>query len=134
MPTKKVPKKVIQKKLKKTVKKPVVKKTVKKVAKNPTKKGAVRKVIKKPLVYAGNQESFWVTNGQILNSLLALKDALEEMEKEVYLYHAGTAQNDFAAWVEAVLSDKKCAKELQKARTPKSAKTVVIKHLKSYSV
>jgi len=66
--------------------------------------------------------------------LLALRDALDEMEKEVYAYHAGNAQNDFANWVAAVLADNACATDLQKAKTPKSAKTTVVKHLKYYSV
>ncbi len=88
----------------------------------------------KPLVYADNQTSFWVSNGQILNSLVALRDALDAMEKEVYHYHAGEAHNDFANWVAAVLCDEDCAKDLEKAKTPTSAKTVVVKHLKAYSV
>ncbi len=110
-------------------------------AKTVAKKSAVKKVskkvstkTKKELVYANNQTSFWVTNGQVLNSLVALRDALDEMEKEVYLYHAGGAHNDFANWVGAVLSDGTCATELEKAKTPSSAKTIIVKHLKSYSV
>jgi hypothetical protein len=70
----------------------------------------------------------------VLNSLVALRDALNEMEEGVYSYHAGQAHNDFANWVSEVLADNACAVELQKAKTPKSAKTVVVKHLKLYSV
>ncbi|MCB9810081.1 hypothetical protein H6781_00595 [Candidatus Nomurabacteria bacterium] len=135
MPTKKVTKKPVSKK---TVKKKVAKTAVKKkVVKKPAKKVAKKvskDTTKKPLVLASNDTSFWVTNGQILNSLIALRDALDEMEKEVYSYHAGGAQNDFANWVAAVLADNTCAAELQKAKTPKSAKTVVVKHLKLYSI
>lgn len=134
MPTKKVTKKAVAKKtVKKKVAKKAVKKVAKKITKKPTKKVA-KKTAKKPLVLANNETSFWVTNGQILNSLIALRDALDEMEKEVYSYHAGNAQNDFANWVSAVLADPVCASELQKAKTPKSAKTVVVRHLKLYSV
>lgn len=127
--TKVVAKKVITKKVAKkasVVKKPVVKKVAK--------KSPVQKSTKKSLVYAPDQQSFWVTNGQILNSLLALRDALDEMQDEVYSYHAGKAHNDFAKWVDAVLADKACAVELEKAKTPKAAKTVVAKYLKSYLV
>ena len=139
MPTKKVPQKSTKKVTKKSVKKAVPKKVPKKtVAKKATRKSvtkkATKKTEKKPLIYAENQESFWVNNGQVLNSLVALRDALNEMEKEVYLYHAGSAQNDFAAWVDAVLSDTACAKDIQKAKTPKSAEAVINKHLKFYSV
>jgi hypothetical protein len=54
------------------------------------------------------------------------------MEKEVYRYHTDKKQNDFANWVADVLGDVNCAKELDKAKTPRSAKTVVTKHLKYY--
>lgn len=145
MPTKKVTKKAPAKKTtaKKAVKKASVKKTVKKTTvKKPVSKKSVKKTAKKAggkktkkeLVYSDNKTSFWVTDGQILNSLVALRDALAEMEKEVYSYHAGKAHNHFADWVNDVLADAKCATELKKAMTPKSAKTVVVKHLKFYVV
>ena len=104
--------------------------TKKKVGTQRTSRGSSKD--KKPLVYAENETSFWVTNGEILNSLIALRDALDAMEKEVYLYHATGGQNDFAQWVEVVLCDPKCAADLTKAKTPRSAKTVVVRHLKSY--
>lgn len=130
---KKVVKKTVPKKVvKKTTKKPAVKKVAKKVVKKVTKKVSAK--TKKPLAYASNDTSFWVSDGQILNSLVALRDALEEMEKEVYHYHAGGAHNDFANWVAAVLADEACASELEKAKTPSSAKTAVVRHLKFYAV
>ena len=46
----------------------------------------------KDLVYASDQESFWTQDGEILNSLIALKAALAEMEKDVFKYHADGAQ------------------------------------------
>lgn len=120
-------------------KKDALKKPTNKVVATTTKKPAPKKTAgkvsaKKKLVYAADQQSFWVKNGQVLNSLVALRDALNEMEKEVYIYHAGAAHNDFAQWVRDVLADNSCAAELGKAKTPKVAKTVVVKHLKSYAV
>lgn len=126
MPTKKATKKAPAKK--KVAAKKVAKKTTKKAAKKTTRKSS-----KKALVYADDQQSFWMTDGQILNSLLALRDALAEMEKEVYEYHATGWQNDFAQWVDVVLCDSKCAADLAKAKTPKSARTVVVRHLKFYT-
>ncbi len=130
MPTKKATNNVAKKAVKKAASKNPAKKTV---AKNAVKKTAGKKN-KKQLVYADNKKSFWVTNGQILDSLIALRDALDEMEKEVYSYHAGKAHNDFANWVELVLDDAACAADLHKAKTPRSAKTVVVKHLKYYTL
>lgn len=122
---------------KKSIKTPKKALTEKVVNATAGKRGRPKKVVTesvKPLVYADNQTSFWVSNGQILNSLIALRDALDMMEKEVYHYHAGEAHNDFANWVAAVLCDVDCAKDLEKAKTPTSARTVVVKHLKTYSI
>ncbi len=125
----KITKKVVAKKLDTvTVSKKVDTKTT---GKTPIKPAPITK---KTLVVANNQTSFWVKNGQILNSLVALKDSLAEMEKEVYLYHAGGKHNDFSSWIAAVLSDIECAEAIEKAKTPKSAKTVVAKHLKKYHI
>jgi hypothetical protein len=115
---------------------------VKKVAtKKAVKKTAAKKVAanensktKKSLVVAADPQSFWVSDGQILNSLLALHDALHSMDKEVFGHHVSKGKNDFADWVEAVLCDEACAKDLSKVKTPASAKVVVAKHLKLYSI
>ena len=133
MPTSKSSTKAVAKKVvaKKPVKKVAATKAVKKAA---PKKTATRSNAKKPLVVADDQRSFWVQNGRILNSLVTLRDALDEMEKEVYLYHAGEAHNDFSKWVDEVLADSACAVDLSKAKTPKTAKSVVVKHLKFYAV
>jgi hypothetical protein len=133
MPTKKTAAKVVTKKVvaEKAIKKAVAPKVAKKAA---TKKAVSKSATKKPLVYANDQQSFWVNNGKVINSLVALRDALDEMEKEVYSYHAGEAHNDFAKWVSDVLADAACAVDLGKAKTPKTAKSVVVKHLKFYAV
>jgi hypothetical protein len=119
---------------KKKVAKKVVKKSTKKVAKKAASKTAKKTSTKKTLVYADNSASFWVSTGQILNSLVALRDALDTMEKQAYLYHAKGEHNDFANWVEVVLCDEDCAKALRRAKTPTAAKTAVVKHLKHYSL
>jgi len=114
---------------KKVAPKKVAKKaTVKKVTTTKTKK-----VAKKPLVYADNASSFWLSDGQILNSLIALDDALRAMKKEVFLHHVQDNKHDFADWVDIVLCDAACAADLRKAKTPKTAHTVVTKHLKVYN-
>ncbi|MFT7644939.1 MAG: hypothetical protein ACI9BF_000604 [Candidatus Paceibacteria bacterium] len=131
--TKKVVKKTPTKKVtvKKTLKKTPVKKVIKKT---PARKITTKRASsKKGLVYANDQTSFWLKNGQILNSLTALRDALNDMEKDVYSYHASGTRNDFANWVAVVLSDNKCAIDLEKAKTPTSAKTIVVRHLKFYT-
>lgn len=116
-----MPKKVLVSK--KAVTKKVVKKTTKSTSVNSE---------AKPLVLASNTESFWVTDGRILNSLMALHQALDSMEKQQFEYHVAKDRNDFAEWVNSVLCDSACAEDLRKAKTAKSARAVVTKHLKSY--
>jgi hypothetical protein len=129
--TRKATKKVAKKATKKTTRKTAKKKTTRKTAKRSTK--TTRKTAKKALIFASDGESFWVKDGQILNNLVSLRDALERMDKQIYAYHVSN-DNDFARWVDVVLCDSDCAKDLRRTKTPKSARTVVVKHLKYYSV
>lgn len=132
---KKTTKKTTQKNSKSVAKK-AVKKTARKTsaAKKSPRTTTKKSATKKPLVTASNEQSFWVSDGQILNSLLALQVALDEMTKAVYEYHAFGNQNDFANWVEVVLCDQACANALRDMKTRRSAKTVVVTHLKLYAV
>lgn len=111
---------------KKPAAKPAAKKAVKKVASKKATSGP------KSLVYANNETSFWVADGRILNSLVALRDALAAMEKSVYAKHVNGEKNDFANWVGVVLDDAACARDLLGAKTPTAAKTIVVRHLKLY--
>lgn len=118
--------------------KSIVKKTaVKKVATKKTvsqkplvKKDVLKKTVKEiKLVVASDSQSFWLQDGQILNSLPALEVALKGMSVATYKYHALTDGNHFADWVELVLADKVCADALRTIKTAASAHTVVKKHL-----
>jgi hypothetical protein len=107
------------------------------VAKKAIKKAVTKKVAssRKPtLTYAENKHSFWVVDGQILNSLSALKDALSRMDKATFAHHVAKDKNDFAVWVEMILVDKDCAVDVRKAKTIAATKTAVTKHLKKYAL
>ena len=122
----------------KTNNKPSVKATKKVVEKKDAvstlSKTTKKTTAKKDLVCASDERSFWVTDGQILNNLVTLSDALRTMEKSIFSHHVSKDKNDFAEWVELVLNDSECAKDLRKAKTLVSARGVVTKHLKSYKV
>jgi hypothetical protein len=115
--------------VKKVAKKVVAKKPVSVAKKTVTKKASAPKT----LVYAENEQSFWVNNGEVLNSLTALYQALASMDEEVFAYHVTKDKNDFSDWVEVVLCDEVCASDLRKAKNPDKACMVVAKHLKKYS-
>ncbi len=124
---------------KKIASKPVLKKTPTKVTPKKKvvtiKKVAPKKgVAAKTLVYANNDNSFWVNDGQVLNSLVALQEALNNMQNEVFAHHVQKDRNDFADWVNFVLCDSKCSIDLRKTKTKKDASVVVSKYLKSYKV
>lgn len=126
--TKKVAaKKVVKKVAAKTVPAAAKKATAKKVA-------AKKKTDAKRLVVASDSESFWVTNGHVLNSLVALELAFTDMSPAVYKYHISATGSDFADWVEAVLLAPECASELRKAKTAKAAALIVTKYLKQHSL
>ena len=112
-----------------------VKKVAEKKSMTLTSSKTVKKTAeKKDLVCASDERSFWVSDGQILNNLVTLSDALQTMEKSIFSHHVSKDKNDFAEWVELVLNDSECAKDLRKAKTLISARGVVTKHLKSYKV
>jgi len=120
---------------KKVAKKATAKKAVtKKVSTTAVAKKTVAKSNKRPLVIAPREHAFWVVNGEVLDSLLALTTCLARMEPRVYYYHVHDNQHDFALWVEHVLDDAACAVALRKAKGPQSAIVVIEKHLKRYAV
>jgi hypothetical protein len=94
----------------------------------------VKKTELKTLVYASDSKSFWLSNGLILNSLVALEAALNEMDKVVFSHHVTKDKNDFADWVEQVLGDSDCAEALRKSKTEKSAHSCLVKVLKTYQI
>lgn len=103
-------------------------------AEKPAKKVVSKKVGLPALVYASDSTSFWVTDGNILNSLVALRDALAKMSAKVYAHHVTKKGSDFAVWVEDVLKDPLCAAELRSAKTAKAAHAVVVKYVALYRV
>jgi len=104
------------------------------VAPKSVKKTSSKVVGKKSLVHASNAHSFWVTNGIVLNNLAALGEAFGAMDSATYKHHVTETKNDFAVWVDAVLKDSVCAKELKTAKTKTQSKTVIAKHLKNYQL
>lgn len=126
MPTNKTIKTVSKKAGPKSVVKKVIVKTPK------LKKAKVAKDIKQ-LVRTSTEYSFWMTDGQILNSLLELEGALGTMSMDVFSHHVTDDKNDFADWVEYVLDDHGCAAGLRAAMTTKKAQLAVKKALKGYT-
>lgn len=113
---------------------PIKKVTTTAASVKPAKKTVSKKNSLPALVQASDSDSFWVTDGNILNSLVALRDALSKMSAKVYAHHVTKKGSDFAVWVEDVLNDPLCALELKKAKTAKAAHAIVVKYVAQYRV
>lgn len=111
--------------------------TTKKKTTTKTKKVATKsssKAKKMSLTAAEGEQCFWCTNGQVLSSLVELRDALAEMEDAVFAHHVQKERNDFANWIEYVLGDAELAESIKKAQKPRTARMVVVRRLKLYDI
>jgi hypothetical protein len=81
---------------------------------------------------AVGHEAFWMRDGTVLHTVADLAEALRHIDQHTYEYHVTTAKNDFAQWVEVVLGEERCAADLRKAKTPRSARNASLKCLRSY--
>ncbi len=86
------------------------------------------------LVHAEGSQCFWTVDGQILQNLLELRDALNRMPDEVFFHHVTPDRNDFANWVNEVLMDAEVSTKLRKAKKPSAATSAVVTHLKCYTL
>jgi hypothetical protein len=73
------------------------------------------------------EESFWICDGPVVQSLAHLKSALKGMSEAQFAYHTRRDGNDFARWIRECLKDDACAKRVEKAKT----RTTTIQALKS---
>lgn len=136
--SKKAPTKAAKKKVtttaKKTAAKKVAKKATKKTAAKKTAKKSTTKGPGKKLIVAKGADCFWVNKGPILKDLRELEAALNTMSEAMFKHHVGKGKNDFADWVEYTLKDTAAATDIRKARKPKTARTVIVRHLKHYQL
>lgn len=74
------------------------------------KQDAEKRLADVPAEYA-----FWCNDGRIVKSMRELKEALEQMGDELYVYHANAEKNDFSVWAKDVLIDEKLARDLSRS-------------------
>lgn len=105
------------------------------VAKTVAKKPVAKVSKSKPeIVCAPGEQCFWTTDGRVLANLVELRDALAEMDEEVFTQHVTEERNEFADWVEQVLGDAELAKAMRKAKKAGKAYDLVVTRLRIYSV
>lgn len=97
-----------------------------------TKKKGGNKPLKKFIITATADQCFWTHDGPVLRNLKDLAVAFTKINEKQFKYHANKEKNDFASWVEFVLLDPECARNLRKAKTKAAARANVVRALKSY--
>lgn len=111
-------------------------KTGTKRATTPAKKVVAKKTTtqKKPLTHAQPEECFWAKDGTIIKNLVELSEVLVTVPSDVFDHHVTKHKNDFADWVEHVLSDGELAQKMRSAKKPNTTRTLVLQRLKVYEV
>ena len=66
------------------------------------------------------EQCFWVNNGHILKNLDELANALPEISDETFNHHINQGKNDFSAWINDVIGDKKLANDLLSSKNKDS--------------
>ena len=77
------------------------------------------------------EQCFWVNNGPILKNIEDLANALSDMNNEIFHHHVNKEKNDFSAWINDVIGDKKLANELLSSRDKESVLKKVKNRLNS---
>ena len=86
---------------------------------------------KKYLSDAPSEQCFWVNNGPILKNLDELASALQAISNEIYSHHVSKEKNDFSAWVNNIIGDKKLANDLLSSKNKESALKKVMNRMNS---
>ena len=69
---------------------------------------------------------FRCCGGQVLRNMKELRDSLNTMKDETYVFHANKEKNDFANWARDIIKDEMLAKDLQKAPNRAQAAKLVV--------
>ena len=80
---------------------------------------------------AAPEQCFWVNNGPILKNLEELANTIPQMSDETFKHHVNNEKNDFSAWVNDVIGDKKLANDLLSSKNKISAAKKVTARLNS---
>ena len=113
-----------------TIKKTAVKKVTAK--KSPSKRPV--KNTKRSLICAQGEQCFWTTDGSVISNLVELEKVFAHMSDDVFTHHVHKERNDFANWIADILQDVELAQSLRTAKKPHTARSIVIRRLKTYEV
>jgi len=76
------------------------------------------------------EDYFELTNGQRLESLMDLLNALNSMNEETFRHHTLRSRNDFEEWIMEGYGDEKLSKRVGKAKTREKMVRILSKILK----
>jgi hypothetical protein len=72
---------------------------------------------------------FWCQDGKVVKNLKELEKALNDINDDIFHYHAGAGRNDFSNWVRDVVGDNKLANDLSKAKSRIQASKAVAQRI-----
>ena len=75
----------------------------------------LKKEAKRLLADVPEEYVFRCCDGQILRNMKELRDVLNTMTYETYVFHANQEKNDFGNWAKDIIKDEMLANDLQKA-------------------
>ena len=72
------------------------------------------------LMEVPHEKKFFLSTGEVINSVEELMEKLKSMEEHVFKHHVNAERNDFANWIRDVFLDKKLAREIARLKTKES--------------
>jgi len=58
---------------------------------------------------------FYCHDGSVFRNIVDLRNGLENISDDTYLFHANNEKNDFSIWVRDIIGDEKLARDLLKS-------------------
>ena len=85
------------------------------------------------LADVADEYAFRCNDGGIFRNMRELRDGLEDISDETFIFHANAEKNDFSSWVKDIVEDGKLARDLVKAQSRLQAAKSVAARVSSLS-
>ena len=76
---------------------------------------------------------FYFVGGKTARTLEELRDSLEQISNEEFVFHVNGAKNDFANWIEGVFNQRDLARELRHVMERKDTIQIINRHIKEHT-
>ncbi len=101
---------------------------VKKKARTKKRKAAPKKN-RKSTKKVKEESVFHLANGGVIDSMMCLANALDQMPMHVFNHHVNDDRNDFSNWIKEVINEPDLADNLQEAKDLAEHHIIVLKYI-----